>query len=64
MTFDWWTTLQGDLCWHQTHGSGFTFSRSDLLVMPVKELLEMHEDVHRRRKEEADEIKRAASRKH
>jgi hypothetical protein len=60
VTKDWWVKLQSDLLWHQTHGSGFALTRSDLLQMTIGELLAMHEQVNQRRHDEAEEIRRAA----
>ena len=44
--------MSGAIAWHQGDGSGFSFSRADLLQMSASELIHYAEESVRRRNEE------------
>ncbi len=44
--------MSGAIAWHQGDGSGFSFSRADLLEMSAAELIHYAEESVRRRNEE------------
>jgi hypothetical protein len=51
--------VSGAISWHQGDGSGFSFSRADLLEMSAAELIHYAEESTRRRNEERRAIREA-----
>ncbi len=51
--------MSGAIAWHQGDGSGFSFSRADLLEMSAAELIHYAEESTRRRNEERAAIREA-----
>jgi hypothetical protein len=54
---EWWLAVSGAIAWHQGDGSGFSFSRADLLEMSATELIHYAEESVRRRNEERNAIR-------
>ena len=51
--------LASQIGWNQHGGSGFSFTRADMLAMSADDLRFHAQDAVRRRKEEADQIREA-----
>jgi len=51
--------LVGDLCWTQHGGSGYAFTRADVLDMEWAEFLAHHRDANERRADETKAIRNA-----
>lgn len=52
--------MASQIAWQQHGGSGLSFTRADMLAMPVDELRFYVKEAARRRKEEADQIRKAS----
>jgi hypothetical protein len=59
LTIEWWRELSSYLSWSQTHGSGYAFSRRDLVEMPYAEIVWRADWANRRRELEKRKIESA-----